>query len=124
MGLLGTIFGMILAFQTVATSGEALGKAELLAKGIYQAMITTAAGLSLAIPVVVAYHYFSSKIERLVLEMDQLTVEFLEDFTYPDHIASETGPKLLTTKSGNGSSHHPADSLTEQSQNVSSRASA
>ena len=35
MGLLGTIFGMIKAFQTVAMSGEALGKAELLAKGIY-----------------------------------------------------------------------------------------
>jgi len=49
LGLLGTIFGMIDAFQTVAVSGEALGKTELLAKGIYQAMITTAAGLSLAI---------------------------------------------------------------------------
>ncbi len=80
MGLLGTIFGMIIAFQTVATSGEALGKAELLAKGIYQAMITTAAGLMLAIPVLVAYHFFSAKIERLINEMDRMTVDFVEDY--------------------------------------------
>jgi len=78
MGLLGTIFGMINAFQTVATSGEALGRTELLAKGIYQAMITTAAGLLVAIPVLVAYHWLSAKVERLVDEMDCLTVEFIE----------------------------------------------
>ena len=80
MGLLGTIFGMIIAFQTVATSGEALGKAELLAKGIYQAMITTAAGLLVAIPVLIAYHWISSKIDHLVCEMDSLTVAFFEDY--------------------------------------------
>ena len=78
MGLLGTIFGMINAFQTVATSGEALGRTELLAKGIYQAMITTAAGLLVAIPVLVAYHWLSAKVEGLVHDMDQMTVEFVE----------------------------------------------
>ncbi len=78
MGLLGTIFGMIEAFQTVATSGEALGKTELLAKGIYEAMITTAAGLLLAIPVLVAYHGVSAKIDSLVLEIDLMTVDFIE----------------------------------------------
>lgn len=78
LGLLGTIFGMINAFQTVATSGEALGRTELLAKGIYQAMITTAAGLLVAIPVLVAYHWLSAKVERLVHEMDHVTVEFVE----------------------------------------------
>ena len=80
MGLLGTIFGMIIAFQTVATSGEALGKAEVLAKGIYQAMITTAAGLMLAIPVVIVYHWISAKIETLVVEVDQMTVDFIEEY--------------------------------------------
>ena len=67
LGLLGTIFGMIKAFQTVATSGEALGKAELLATGIYQAMITTAAGLLVAIPTLIAYHWISAKMEALVI---------------------------------------------------------
>lgn len=88
MGLLGTIFGMIAAFQTVAASGDALGKTELLAKGIYQAMITTAAGLMLAIPVLIAYHWISAKIETLVVEMDRLTVAFMEEHVGPMLIAS------------------------------------
>lgn len=94
MGLLGTIFGMIAAFQTVAASGDALGKTELLARGIYQAMITTAAGLMLAIPVLVAYHWIAAKIESLVAEMDRLTVEFMEN-----HVdASIIAPVLITQK--------------------------
>jgi len=94
LGLLGTIFGMIDAFQTVAISGESLGKTELLAKGIYQAMITTAAGLMLAIPVLIAYHFFSTKIEHLVRELDVMTVDFVEAHaqrSLPEHTV---GPKL------------------------------
>lgn len=72
LGLLGTIIGMIKAFQTVALSGESLGKAELLAEGIYEAMITTAAGLLVAIPALVAYHWFASMIERLTHEIDRI----------------------------------------------------
>lgn len=80
LGLLGTILGLITAFQTVAASGEALGKTELLAKGIYEAMITTAAGLMVAIPVILSYHWIAAKIERLVAEMDRMTVAFLEEY--------------------------------------------
>lgn len=80
MGLLGTIIGMIMAFQTVAMSGEALGKTEMLAGGIYQAMITTAAGLTVAIPVLICYHWISAKIERLVADIDQMSVDFVDDF--------------------------------------------
>ena len=94
MGLLGTIFGMIEAFQTVATSGEALGKAELLAKGIYQAMITTAAGLTLAIPVLIAHHWLSAKIEGLVGEMDFMTVEFVEEYAESNRPQTTGSPKL------------------------------
>ncbi len=79
MGLLGTIFGMIRAFQTVATSGEALGKTELLAEGIYEAMITTAAGLIVAIPALICYHWLSAKVQGLVMDIDEMTVEFIED---------------------------------------------
>lgn len=79
MGLLGTIFGMIRAFQTVASSGEALGRTELLARGIYEAMITTAAGLIVAIPVLIAHHWLAARIQRLVLDIDQMTVDFIEE---------------------------------------------
>jgi biopolymer transport protein ExbB len=83
LGLLGTILGMITAFETVAASGEALGRTELLAKGIYEAMITTAGGLIVAIPVVIAYHWFSARVERLVAVIDALVVDFIEDHARP-----------------------------------------
>lgn len=82
LGLLGTILGMIKAFETVAASGEALGRTELLAKGIYEAMITTAGGLIVAIPVVIAYHWFSARVERLVAEIDAMVVEFIEEYAH------------------------------------------
>lgn len=71
LGLLGTIFGMIQAFQTVAVSGEALGKTEMLAEGIYEAMITTAAGLIVAIPVLIFYHWISGVVDRRALDLDE-----------------------------------------------------
>jgi biopolymer transport protein ExbB len=77
-GLLGTVFGMITAFQTVARSAEALGKTELLAKGVYEALIATAAGLLVAIPALILYHYFTSRVEKLVAEIDGLVSEFIE----------------------------------------------
>ena len=80
MGLLGTIIGMITAFQTVAVSGEALGKTEMLAGGIYQAMITTAAGLSVAIPVLICYHWLSAAIDTLVADIDHMSVDFVDEF--------------------------------------------
>lgn len=83
MGLLGTIFGMIAAFQTVAASGEALGKTELLAGGIYQAMITTAAGLCVAIPALIGFHWMSARVDSLVLDMDHITADFVEQFAHP-----------------------------------------
>lgn len=95
LGLTGTIFGMIRAFQTVASSGESLGKAELLAGGIYEAMITTAAGLLVAIPTIVFYHLLASKVDRLARELDRAAVEFVERHVLepagaaePPHVAS------------------------------------
>jgi len=79
LGLLGTIFGMITAFQTVATAAEALGRTELLAKGIYEAMITTAAGLIVAIPALVCYHWLSAKVQTLVMEIDAMSYDFVEE---------------------------------------------
>ncbi len=78
IGLVGTIFGMIRAFQTVAMSGDALGKTELLAGGIYEAMISTAAGLIVAIPSLMLYHWIAGKIDRIVREMDRMGVVMSE----------------------------------------------
>ncbi len=93
MGLLGTIFGMIAAFQTVALSADALGKTELLAGGIYEAMITTAAGLLVAIPALIFYHWICAKIDRLVMDIDGMTVSFLEEFVEGEpHVQEEVAP--------------------------------
>jgi biopolymer transport protein ExbB len=92
LGLLGTIFGMITAFKTVATTADALGKTEMLAEGIYEAMITTAAGLVVAIPALIAFHWLSAKIQKLVMEIDQMTVDFVEQRVINGSLRSERTP--------------------------------
>jgi biopolymer transport protein ExbB len=69
LGLLGTVLGMIRAFNAIATA-NAMGRPELLAGGISQALLTTAAGLSVAIPAYMAYLFFVSRVDRLIIEMD------------------------------------------------------
>jgi len=73
LGLLGTVFGMIHAFDSIAvTSSASVDQASLTATGISQALITTAAGLSVAIPALIAYLFFSSRVDKHVMEIDQL----------------------------------------------------
>ncbi|MGF1450247.1 MAG: MotA/TolQ/ExbB proton channel family protein [Opitutales bacterium] len=64
LGLLGTVAGMIRSFQTVAASTGSLGRAEMLAQGIYEAMVTTATGLSVAIPALVAYSFLFNRVDK------------------------------------------------------------
>lgn len=109
MGLLGTIFGMIQAFQTVAVSGEALGKTEMLAGGIYEAMITTAAGLLVAIPCMIAYHWVTGRIERLVAEMDRACIDFVEHLTRPSPTSTATPPPAHPGAASNGVAHEPTE---------------
>jgi biopolymer transport protein ExbB len=71
LGLLGTVLGMIRAFNSIATA-DAMGRPELLAGGISQALLTTAAGLSVAIPAIIAYMFFLGRVDRLVIEIDNL----------------------------------------------------
>ncbi len=68
-GLLGTVLGMIEAFNAISGS-NAMGRPELLAGGIGQALLTTAAGLLVAIPAYISYIFFLSRTDRLVMEMD------------------------------------------------------
>lgn len=78
LGLLGTIFGMIKTFQAVAASGQSLGKTETLAKGIFEAWTNTAAGLIVAIPVLIAYHILMSRIDAMAAALDQVASEWID----------------------------------------------
>jgi len=75
LGLLGTIAGMIKTFNVIAALGY--GHPEALAGGISEALITTAAGLGVAIPTLVVYNYFTSKVDALVIEMEKNSVRML-----------------------------------------------
>ncbi len=79
LGLLGTILGMIKTFQAIATSGQSLGKTELLARGIFEAWANTAAGLLVAIPVLVAYHALLGRIDARAAELDRIASEWIEE---------------------------------------------
>lgn len=73
LGLLGTVLGMIQAFDAIATVEVAPGSQKaLIATGISQALLTTAAGMSVAIPALIAYLFFSSRVDRHVMEIDVL----------------------------------------------------
>ena len=70
MGLLGTVWGMMEAFEAIAGSA-AMGRPELLAGGIGGALLSTAAGLSVAIPALILYLWFVGRVDMLVMEIDR-----------------------------------------------------
>jgi len=76
MGFLGTVLGMIEAFQAIELAGEV--EATLVAAGIKVALITTAAGLTIAIPINIAHNYFVSRIDRLVLDMEESAQKMID----------------------------------------------
>lgn len=69
LGFLGTVIGMILAFQAIEIAGQV--DPSLVASGIKVALITTAAGLTIAIPVNVAYNFFVTRVDRLIQDMEE-----------------------------------------------------
>lgn len=76
LGLLGTVFGMIQAFDAIAAFDPALGDSKpMVAAGISQALITTAAGMSVAIPALIAYLYFVGRVDQRIVELDELGME-------------------------------------------------
>jgi len=76
LGLLGTVIGMIEAFGVVAAAGS-MGDASILADSISKALITTALGLSLAIPFLMLYHYFRSKTSKMGTLLEERITEAL-----------------------------------------------
>lgn len=76
LGLLGTVFGMIKVFSAITASG--VGDPKILAGGISEALITTAAGLSVAIPALIFYRYFERRVDELVLKMENEALRLVE----------------------------------------------
>lgn len=76
LGLLGTVIGMIKVFAVITTQG--VGDAGVLAGGISEALITTAAGLSVAIPTLMFHRYFRGRVDELVVTMEQEALKMVE----------------------------------------------
>ena len=76
LGLLGTVIGMIKVFTVITSQG--VGNPAILAGGISEALITTAAGLSVAIPSLIAYRYFRRRIDDHVVMMEQEAIKLVE----------------------------------------------
>ncbi len=76
LGVLGTVIGMILAFQSIELAGEV--EATLVAGGIKVALLTTAFGLAIAIPVSIGHNYFVSRIDALVIDMEESAQKMID----------------------------------------------
>jgi biopolymer transport protein ExbB len=76
LGLLGTVVGMIKVFTEIMAQGT--GNASVLAGGISEALITTAAGLSVAIPSLIMHRYFVGSIDSIVIGLEQETIKLVD----------------------------------------------
>ena len=76
LGLLGTVSGMIRAFTAITVQG--VGNPTVLAGGISEALITTAAGLAVAIPSLIAYRFLRARVDALVIQIEKEAIRFIE----------------------------------------------
>lgn len=76
LGLLGTVIGMIEVFNVISTQGT--GNAELLAEGISKALVTTAGGLTVAIPSLLFYRFFRGRVDELVVKIEEEAVRLVD----------------------------------------------
>lgn len=93
LGLLGTVMGMISSFSAISTSQET-GQREMMAAGIAEALITTAAGMLIAIPALLAYLHFLSRVDQLISEIDSHGQKLVELISADglDRLASARAP--------------------------------
>ena len=99
LGLLGTVTGMINVFDTIAKAGT--GQAQELSGGISQALITTAIGLLIAIPAMVAYNFFNEKAESIIMELERESLRVLHGFYQAEgNVVGDAGRGDLTAATG------------------------
>lgn len=81
LGLLGTVYGMISSFQSVEIAGAGGDKVELLSRGIYEALVTTATGLTVAIPFLLIYHWLGRRVDEIGVNLNRQSKRLLEQCT-------------------------------------------
>ncbi len=94
LGLLGTVIGMIKVFAVITTHG--VGDPSILAEGISEALLTTAAGLSVAIPTLMFHRYFRGKVDELVMMMEHESlkmVEVMQGLREDEYVSTEISSK-------------------------------
>ncbi len=88
LGLMGTVIGMIKVFNVISQQG--LGQANVLSQGISEALITTVTGLAIGIPALIAYNYFTSKAEGVVMDIEKYTASLLHRIRLMTECREET----------------------------------
>ena len=102
LGLLGTVLGMIHAFDAIASVDPAIADPKvMIATGISQALLTTAAGMSVAIPALIAYLFFVGRVDRRIIELDAMGQRVVQ------LICADTGTRTVS-KSRSGKSKKAA----------------
>lgn len=91
LGFLGTVTGMIKAFQAIAAAGTS--NPSLVASGISEALLTTAAGLVIGIPSLALFHFFRGRVDRFVTEMEEVALELVEDLMSQQRRIRSSGEK-------------------------------
>ena len=74
-GLLGTVLGMIKSFKAIALQGA--GDPNVVANGISEALVTTAAGLLIAIPAIIAYNFFNRKVDKIMMQIEKTSTALI-----------------------------------------------
>lgn len=93
IGFLGTVVGMIQAFAAIEVAGEV--EATLVAGGIKVALITTASGLAVAIPMNIFHNYFVTRIDSLILDMEESSAHLMDVIEKGQSAATEGGGVLI-----------------------------
>jgi biopolymer transport protein ExbB len=98
LGFLGTVTGLITAFNVIAAQGT--GDPKLMADGVSEALITTEFGLFVGIPALGAYHYLRGKVDRLLHQMEAITIDLLSSSAFIGWGNHEENPHEVSEKEG------------------------
>lgn len=88
IGLLGTVLGLLDAFLAISAHSGYATTAEI-AKGVFESLLTTAAGLAVAIPAFLAYSYLSSRVNDLIHDMERAGIEIVQLLAESNHVKSK-----------------------------------
>ncbi len=89
LGFLGTVSGMINAFEAIADAGDV--EPSIVAGGISEALITTASGLLIAIPIQALHNFFVSRIDKIIIDMQESSNQFIDELIQAGYSGEENG---------------------------------